>query len=332
MCLNKETLKKLIEGKHKSHFRKGMILAWQGTTPPPGWKLCDGENGTPDLRGRFVLGSGQGTGLISRSVGSKGGSEENKLEGGHIPVHRHYLTHDKWGMGGFGVATDTTKTRFHDGKLVSNNGKMFLSQTCAYHDANSATRNNPNFEYILHGAKSDKNQYEPTAGLTGKPVNQFGDKMGVGTKSVNNMPPYYVLAYIMKMNDELQASEIKTKAQYQTEIQDLQAKILKLENMFKNDVIMNKNLEVKGKIKLGDFNLSSVKNTSSCNNCLYIKKDGVPVGFQIGQYDNTEKVDEYEKNGNGLFLSPTKDNHGGLGTPKQRFDDIAIETWKKWDY
>ena len=264
MCLNKETLKKLIEGKHKSHFRKGMILAWQGTTPPPGWKLCDGENGTPDLRGRFVLGSGQGTGLISRSVGSKGGSEENKLEGGHIPVHRHYLTHDKWGMGGFGVATDTTKTRFHDGKLVSNNGKMFLSQTCAYHDANSATRNNPNFEYILHGAKSDKNQYEPTAGLTGKPVNQFGDKMGVGTKSVNNMPPYYVLAYIMKMNDEVQDSEIKTKAQYQTEIQDLQAKIQNSESKMTQ-------LESKVNANTNKFKDNTIRNPK---NACYLSSSG----------------------------------------------------------
>ena len=190
-----------VSGREVFPFLKGMIIAWGGKVNeiPKGWAICDGENGTPDLQGRFVLGSGKGTGLTPRNSGSKGGSEKNKLEVGHIPVHRHYLTHDKWGGGGFGVATDTTKTRFHDGKLVSNNGKVFLSQTYAYHDANSAVRNNPNFEYILHGAKSDRNQYEPTAGLTGKPVNQFGDKMGVGTKSVNNMPPYYTLIYIIKL-------------------------------------------------------------------------------------------------------------------------------------
>ena len=35
-----------------------MIVAWSGsiTTIPSGWGLCDGTRGTPDLRGRFVLG------------------------------------------------------------------------------------------------------------------------------------------------------------------------------------------------------------------------------------------------------------------------------------
>ena len=33
----------------------GGIIMWRGTTPPSGWQLCDGSNGTPDLRGRFVV-------------------------------------------------------------------------------------------------------------------------------------------------------------------------------------------------------------------------------------------------------------------------------------
>ena len=53
----------------------------------------------------------------------------------------------------------------------------------------------------------------------------------------NNMPPYYVLAYIMKMNDELQATEIKTKEMYQTEIQDLEAEVADLKNKSLRDDI-----------------------------------------------------------------------------------------------
>ena len=36
----------------------GTIAMWSGAldTLPEGWALCDGENGTPDLRERFVLG------------------------------------------------------------------------------------------------------------------------------------------------------------------------------------------------------------------------------------------------------------------------------------
>jgi hypothetical protein len=38
----------------------GTILLWQGatTTIPTGWALCDGTNGAPDLRDRFVMGAG----------------------------------------------------------------------------------------------------------------------------------------------------------------------------------------------------------------------------------------------------------------------------------
>lgn len=37
----------------------GVILMWSGSSSdiPDGWQLCDGSNGTPDLRGRFILGA-----------------------------------------------------------------------------------------------------------------------------------------------------------------------------------------------------------------------------------------------------------------------------------
>jgi len=36
------------------------IILWSGSvgTIPPGFVLCDGANGTPDLRNRFVVGAG----------------------------------------------------------------------------------------------------------------------------------------------------------------------------------------------------------------------------------------------------------------------------------
>lgn len=38
----------------------GVIVMWSGTlgTIPSGWALCDGTQGTPNLEGRFILGSG----------------------------------------------------------------------------------------------------------------------------------------------------------------------------------------------------------------------------------------------------------------------------------
>lgn len=47
----------------------GVIAPWEGTTPPPGWALCNGQNGTPDLRDRFIVGAGN-----EYSVGATGGA------------------------------------------------------------------------------------------------------------------------------------------------------------------------------------------------------------------------------------------------------------------
>jgi hypothetical protein len=61
-------------------FPRGMILMWSGsvTEIPRGWALCDGTNGTPDLRGRFVLGANAETG---QALGSSGGASSQSLSG-----------------------------------------------------------------------------------------------------------------------------------------------------------------------------------------------------------------------------------------------------------
>ena len=52
-------------------FVTGMIMMWGGSIAsiPSGWALCNGSNGTPDLRDRFIVGAGSGY-----SVGATGGS------------------------------------------------------------------------------------------------------------------------------------------------------------------------------------------------------------------------------------------------------------------
>ena len=60
-------------------FAAGMILMYTGSSAPTGWAICDGSNGTPDLRDRFIVGSGS-----TYSAGSTGGYAD-----AIIPSHSH---------------------------------------------------------------------------------------------------------------------------------------------------------------------------------------------------------------------------------------------------
>jgi hypothetical protein len=52
-------------------FPSGGIVLWSGSSAsiPSGWYLCNGSNGTPDLRNRFIVGAGD-----TYAVGAVGGS------------------------------------------------------------------------------------------------------------------------------------------------------------------------------------------------------------------------------------------------------------------
>lgn len=64
----------------------GIIAIWSGTQDniPSGWELCDGQDGRPDLRDRFVIGAG-----TKHSIGDTGGSEEVTLTVEQMPEHSH---------------------------------------------------------------------------------------------------------------------------------------------------------------------------------------------------------------------------------------------------
>lgn len=67
----------------------GVITLWSGSivSIPTGWTLCNGSNGTPDLRDRFVVGAGS-----TYAVGATGGANTVTLDATMIPSHTHVIT------------------------------------------------------------------------------------------------------------------------------------------------------------------------------------------------------------------------------------------------
>lgn len=66
----------------------GMITLWSGAINniPTGWALCNGQNGTPDLTDKFIVGAGSGY-----SVGATGGEASHTLTTDELPAHNHGL-------------------------------------------------------------------------------------------------------------------------------------------------------------------------------------------------------------------------------------------------
>jgi len=82
-----------VGGVSLAHMPKGGITLWYGSSSntPVGWAICDGNNGTPNLLGRFVVGSGN-NGETNYIAGSSGGNDTYTLDISHIPSHNHAAT------------------------------------------------------------------------------------------------------------------------------------------------------------------------------------------------------------------------------------------------
>lgn len=142
----------------------GVILLWSGSTSsiPTGWVLCDGQNSTPDLRDRFVVGAGS-----TYAVDATGGAASVTLTTSHMPQHNHT----------FSGTTDTATTTYDD---IGSGGNL------NYFDAGdggtdrhfTADVTAPAHSHTFSGTTDNAGQSSPTA--------------------VPTIPPYYALAYIMK--------------------------------------------------------------------------------------------------------------------------------------
>ena len=148
----------------------GVITLWSGGVVPVGWHLCDGTAGTPDLRNKFVVGAG-----VTYPSGSSGGAATHDHSGataGHaltaaeLPTHRHAMfanvTNDVEVPGGSSAAVRTSNSPGEEEYKITNGG------------ATAAT-----------------------LGLTGAVGGDDPHAHAIGPSG--HLPPYYALAYIMKV-------------------------------------------------------------------------------------------------------------------------------------
>lgn len=135
---------------------------WSGETTniPSGWFLCDGQNGTPDLRDKFVVGAGN-----TYKVGNTGGEVAHILTVNEMPTHSHLL----------------------------NKSSIYTEIRWALDPGGSNPSGSPFFLGKNNDGGSRDGIYK--APLTANPnaISNAGN-----SQPHNNLPPYYALAYIMK--------------------------------------------------------------------------------------------------------------------------------------
>lgn len=104
----------------------GVILIWSGASSaiPAGWYLCNGTNGTPDLRDRFVVGAGS-----TYVVGNTGGSKDAVLVS-----HTHTATVTDPGHT-HSINNSTNVLRATSGSNGSNSGTNWRNDTISNNSA-----------------------------------------------------------------------------------------------------------------------------------------------------------------------------------------------------
>ena len=150
-----------------NYLPRGTIVAFNGNIAPNGWAICDGGTydnyKTPDLRGRFIFGSGPGY-----KVGENGGRDKVTLTTNEMPSHNH---------GSAGIHSHESIRK--DNNSCSNFGekKHFMRTTK---------------DKLKFGFGGD------TCARTNEAGTHTHGNAGNGN-SFSIIPPYYVLTYIVKL-------------------------------------------------------------------------------------------------------------------------------------
>lgn len=170
----------------------GGIIMWRGSSPPPGWSLCDGSNGTPDLRGKFIVSIGGGFNLNAI------GGSANAVVVSHTHTTQSAGSHNHTATTG----TDGSHRHFSASNNTENDTDLNADRAIARWKSSGAEdeqyrlkgKNPPDIgrtsEHTGHTHSvtvADNGSHSHTVDSSGEP--------GTG----KNLPPYYALAYIMRV-------------------------------------------------------------------------------------------------------------------------------------
>lgn len=171
----------------------GVIKIWSGAEldVPAGYQICNGLNGTPDLRDKFVIGAGG----LAHPVGDFGGStshshtSEMAAAGGFtaaITVAAHILTVDELPAHNHlnGVVDKNDNLYNHGGApAVPTKGDSI--------DGNSSSGTREGYTTSTGGGLGHSH------GATADTVPNHTH--GLTIEAANHLPPYYALCYIMRI-------------------------------------------------------------------------------------------------------------------------------------
>lgn len=174
-----------------SSVPQGSIIPWYGDKAniPDGFALCDGTKGTPDLRNRFIVGSGS-----NYALGDTGGEDQVTLSGTQIGNHYHYWSsmysnqdfeeYKRSGLKLVKFGYDSGVSSVFDAPFPTGN-KMTLFFT-----------NNANLSSVNMSARFISNSDFSSQKM------EYITSLAIGTDAKEpheNRPPYYALYYIMKL-------------------------------------------------------------------------------------------------------------------------------------